>query len=126
MVHNLMVEHRNLKKLKKKKKKVLHRLILWNVFFNMTHVLPLISAQTCDENALQNRRVKPVLDKVGSLTIPSQQAQLGPTSDFVGIRGLNWAWVLGGPFTWYGVGPTWAPASKPSWAPRRISWGYVG
>ena len=40
--------------------------------------------------------------------MPSQQAQLGPTSDFVGIRGLNWACVLGGPFTWYGVGPTWA------------------
>ena len=28
---------------------VLHRLILWNVIFKMTHVLPLISSQNCDK-----------------------------------------------------------------------------
>ena len=47
----------------------LHRLILWNVFFKMTHVLPLISAQNYDKNALQNRRGRPFLNKFGSLTI---------------------------------------------------------
>ena len=47
----------------------LHRLILCNVFFKMTHVLPLISDQNCDKNALQNRRGRPVLNKIGSLTI---------------------------------------------------------
>ena len=47
----------------------LHRLILWNVFFKMTHVLPLISAQNGDKNALQNRRDSPVLNQFGYLTI---------------------------------------------------------
>ena len=47
----------------------LNRLILWNVFFKMTHVLPLISAKTGDKNALQNRRGSPVLNQFGSLTI---------------------------------------------------------
>ena len=42
----------------------LHRLILWDVFFKMTHVLPLISAQNCDKNALQNRRGSPVLNPI--------------------------------------------------------------
>ena len=37
----------------------LHRLIPWNVFFKMTHILPLISAQNSDNNALQNRRGRP-------------------------------------------------------------------
>ena len=54
---------------KKQNKIILHRLILWNVFFNMTHVLPLISAPTYDKNALQNRRGRPVLNQFGSLTI---------------------------------------------------------
>ena len=44
-------------------------LILWYVFFKMTHVLPLISAQNGDKNALQNRRGRPVLNKFGSLTV---------------------------------------------------------
>ena len=35
----------------------------------MTHVLPFVSAQNCDKNALQNRRGRPVLNKFGSLTI---------------------------------------------------------
>ena len=39
--------------------------------------------------------------------------------------GLNWAWVSG-LFAGYGLGPNWAPASKPSWAPRRILRGCVG
>ena len=47
----------------------LHRLIPWNVFFKMTHVLTLISAQNCDKNALQNRRGRPVLNKFGYLTV---------------------------------------------------------
>ena len=47
----------------------LHSLILWNVFFKMTHVLPLISTPKCDKNALQNRRGRPVLNKFGYLTI---------------------------------------------------------
>ena len=51
------------------KKSKIYRLILCNVFFKMTHVLPLISAQNCDKNALQNRRGRPVLNKIGSLTI---------------------------------------------------------
>ena len=54
---------------------------------------------------------------------PQPSSPVGPTLDM--IRGLNWTWVSG-LFTGYGVGPTWGPASKPSWAPRRISWGYVG
>ena len=53
----------------KSKNFFLHRFILWNVFFKMTHVLSLISAQNCDKNALQNRRGRPVLNKFGSLTI---------------------------------------------------------
>ena len=48
---------------------LIYRLILCNVFFKMTHVLPLISDQNCDKNALQNRRGRPVLNKIGSLTI---------------------------------------------------------
>ena len=56
---------------------------------------------------------------------PSQRAQLGPTLDMVWIRGLNWACVSG-LFTEYRVGPNWAPASKPSWAPRWILCGCVG
>ena len=51
------------------KKSKIHRLILCNVFFKMTHVLPLISAQNCDKNALQNRRGWHVLNKIGYLTI---------------------------------------------------------
>ena len=49
----------------------LHKLILCNVFFKVTHVglLPFISAKNCDENALQNRRGRPVLHKFGSLTV---------------------------------------------------------
>ena len=39
------------------------------VFLNMTHVLPLIAAQNCDKNAIQNIRGRPVLNKIGSLTI---------------------------------------------------------
>ena len=31
--------------------------------------MPLISAQNCDKNALQNRRGRPVLNKIGSLTV---------------------------------------------------------
>ena len=50
-------------------KSKIYRLILCNVFFKMTHVLPLISAQNCDKNALQNRHGRPVLNKIGSLTI---------------------------------------------------------
>ena len=51
------------------KKSKIYRLILCNVFLKMTHVLPLISAQNCDKNALQNRRGRPVLNKIGSLII---------------------------------------------------------
>ena len=51
------------------KKSKIYRLILWNVFFKMTHVFPLISAQKCDKNALQNRRGRPFLNKIGYLTI---------------------------------------------------------
>ena len=50
-------------------KSKIYRLILRIVFVKMTHVLPLISAQNCDKNALQNRRGRPVLNKIGSLTI---------------------------------------------------------
>ena len=57
---------------------------------------------------------------------PQPARPVGPTSDFVGIRGLNWAWVIGGPFTGFGVGPNWAPASTPSWASRWILCGCVG
>ena len=65
----LKVEHRDSKYdfLRKKINFVLHRLILWNVFFKMTHVLPLISAQNCDKKALQNRRDRQVLNVFGSL-----------------------------------------------------------
>ena len=65
------VEHRDSKCdfFEKSKNFFLHRLILWNVFFKMTHVLPLISAQNCDKNALQNRSGRPVHNKFGSLTI---------------------------------------------------------
>ena len=36
--------------------------------------------------------------------------------------GLHWAWVSG-LFAGYGLGTNWAPASKPSWAPRLdIAW----
>ena len=61
MMHGLLkVEHRDSKcDFLKKAIFFLHRLILWNVFFKMTHVLPLISAQNCDKNALQNRRGRP-------------------------------------------------------------------
>ena len=38
------------------KKSKIYRIILCNVFFKMTHVLPLISAKNVDKNALQNRR----------------------------------------------------------------------
>ena len=48
---------------------VLHRLILWNVFFNMTHVLPLISAQNYDKNAIQNRCGRPVLNTFGYIQL---------------------------------------------------------
>ena len=51
------------------KKSKIYRLILCNVFFKMTLVLPLISAQNCDKNTLQTRRGRPVLNKIGSLTI---------------------------------------------------------
>ena len=51
------------------KKSKIYRLILCNIFFKMTYVFPLISAQNCDTNALQNRRGRPVLNKIGSLTI---------------------------------------------------------
>ena len=37
--------------------------------FKMIHVLPFISAQKCDKNALQNRCGRPFLNKIGSLTI---------------------------------------------------------
>ena len=47
----------------------INRLILCHVFFKMTHVLPLISAQNCDKKVLQNRRGRPVLNKIGYLTI---------------------------------------------------------
>ena len=30
----------------------------------------------------------------------------------VGLRGLNWAWVIGGPFG-FGVGPNWAQLARP-------------
>ena len=62
------VEHRDSKCHFLNKSIFLHRLIIWNVFFKMTHVLPLISAQNCDKNALPNRRDRPVLNKFGSLT----------------------------------------------------------
>ena len=51
------------------KKSKIYGMILCNVFFKMTHVLPLISAQTCGKKSLQNRRGRPVLNKIGSLTI---------------------------------------------------------
>ena len=67
--HNyIKVEHTDSKCDFLKKSKI-YRLILCNVFFKMTHVLPLLSAQNCDKNALQNRRGRPVLNKIGSLTI---------------------------------------------------------
>ena len=50
-------------------KSTIYRLILCNVFFKMTHVLPLPSAQNCDKNALQNKRGRHVLNKIVSLTI---------------------------------------------------------
>ena len=56
---------------------------------------------------------------------PSWHAQLGPTSDIAWMCGLNWAWVSG-LFAGYGLGPNWAPVSKPSWAPRRILHECVG
>ena len=56
---------------------------------------------------------------------PSQQAQLGPTLDIVWMCGLNLAWVSG-LFTGYGVGPNWALANKPRWAPHWILCGCVG
>ena len=43
----------------------LHRMILWNVFFKMTHVLPVLSYKNVDKNALQNRHDRPVLNKFG-------------------------------------------------------------
>ena len=65
-LYHIKVEHRDSKKkMKKANKFILHSLILWNVFFKMTHVLPLIPAQNCDNNALQNRRGRPVLNKFG-------------------------------------------------------------
>ena len=65
---NFKIEHTDSKCDFLKKSKI-YRQILCNVFFKMTHVLPLISAQNCDKNALQNRRGRPVLNKIGSLTI---------------------------------------------------------
>ena len=67
----IKVEHRDSKChfLKKGIFFFLHRPILWNVLFKMTHVGPLVSAQKCDKSALQNRRGRPVLNKCGSLTI---------------------------------------------------------
>ena len=56
---------------------------------------------------------------------PSEQAQLGPTSDIACMCGLSWAWFLGC-LLGMGVGPKWASASKPCWAPRRILCGFVG
>ena len=35
---------------------LIHGLMLRNVFLKMTHVLPMISAQNCDKNAIHNRQ----------------------------------------------------------------------
>ena len=69
--HYVKVEHTDSKCGFLKKKSKIYRLILRNVFFKMTHVhvLQLISAHNCDKNALQNRRDRPVLNKIGYLTI---------------------------------------------------------
>ena len=59
---------------------------------------------------------------------PQPTSPVAPTLDMVLIRGLNWTWVSG-LFTGYGVGPTWAPASKPSWphvAFRGDTWAKLG
>ena len=64
----LKVEHTDSKCDFLKKSKI-YRLILCNVFFKMTHVLPLVSAQNCDKNALQNRRGRPALNKIGSTIV---------------------------------------------------------
>ena len=66
--HEFKVEHTD-SKCDCLNKSQIYRLILCNIFFNMTHVLQLISAQNCDKNVLQNRRGMPVFNKIGSLTI---------------------------------------------------------
>ena len=65
----IKVEHTDSKCDFLKKNSKIYRQILCNVFFKMTRVLPLISAKNCDKNALQNRRGRPILNKIGSLTI---------------------------------------------------------
>ena len=68
LLRPLRVEHTDSKCDFLKKSKI-YRLILCNVVFKMTDVLPLISVQNCDKNALQHRSGRPVLNKIGSLTI---------------------------------------------------------